>query len=118
MIARVNVGQVDFYLQSSSRVNETTQSVREETMTRETWLNGWPRMGNSVLIGMHVCCAGCGRSHGICTVALSADDKWPEKMPDWPFDEADCPVHNYRQLPAPVDPLTERLKALRERTKP
>ena len=57
----------------------------------ETWLNGWSRCGDTVLIGSTVHCAGCGKDLGICTVAV--DDNWqrPDKLPDWPFAE-DCPI--------------------------
>jgi hypothetical protein len=80
---------------------------------RETWLNGWHRNGNSVLIGTGVYCAGCGRDNGVACVAISPDYIAPEKLPDWPFNEADCPLCEWREnLPAPRDVLTERAERL------
>lgn len=83
---------------------------------RERWLNGWPRTGNGVLIGAGVHCAGCGAFHGLTTVAVDEDWTPPSKMPDWPFEQGTCPVHNQpQQPPAPRDTLTERLIAMKER---
>lgn len=58
----------------------------------ESWLNGWHRDSNTVLIGTMVHCAGCGKPHGLACVAFT--DGWapPSKMPDWPFAESDCPL--------------------------
>jgi hypothetical protein len=86
-------------------------------MAREDWLNGWPRIGEAaVLMGTAVVCVGCGKSHGITTVAFDENTAFPDKEPAWPFDEETCPVcalyERVRQ--APEDKLTARLKALRE----
>ena len=59
---------------------------------RQKWLNGWPQVGNSVLIGSGVHCAACGRSYGITCIAIPLDYITPEKLPDWPFNEETCPV--------------------------
>lgn len=59
---------------------------------REHWLNGWPRIGFSVLIGSGVHCIGCGTFHGVTCVAIPEDWQPPEKMPDWPFEQDSCPV--------------------------
>jgi len=59
---------------------------------REKWLNGWPRIGNSVLIGTGSHCAGCGKLHGVTCVAFSEGYVPPEKDPEWPFQEEGCPV--------------------------
>lgn len=61
---------------------------------REKWLNGWGRMGSSVLLGSSVHCAGCGKFGGTTCVAIEADWKPPDKDPDWPFNEKKCPVCN------------------------
>lgn len=64
--------------------------------TRETWLHGWPRMGNTgVLIGTGIHCVGCGKSGGVTCVAF--DESWEHWVkdrpyPDWPFDRESCPV--------------------------
>lgn len=57
--------------------------------------HGWPRPdenGLSVLIGTGVHCAGCGRFHGITSVAF--DEGWepPGPEPDWPYPQDACPV--------------------------
>lgn len=61
---------------------------------REHWLNGWYREGSFVLIGNVIRCAGCGRAGGITTVVIEDIENYqpPEKYPDWPFPENDCPV--------------------------
>jgi len=59
---------------------------------RETWLNGHYRNGDTVLVGATLCCAGCGRHRGLVALAIREDDVLPEKDPDWPFNEEDCPV--------------------------
>lgn len=85
-------------------------------MSRENWLNGWHRSGDSVLIGTGWHCAGCGKFLGLGCVALD-DQPWPEKLPDFPFEEATCPLCEYRQAPNPptaVDKLTERLERLQK----
>lgn len=69
--------------------------------SRETWLHGWPRMGTEVLIGTGVWCVGCGKDHGITTVAF--DETWEywvkdRPYPDWPFDRKSCPVCELRDL--------------------
>lgn len=63
-------------------------------MTREMWLNGWPRMDGNILMGTALCCAGCGKLNGIVCVMINEGYSFPEKDPDWPFDEENCPVHN------------------------
>lgn len=79
----------------------------------EAWLNGWYRVGASVFIGTGVHCAGCGKFNGIGCVAIDPNAKWPETMPDWPFNEASCPLCTWRENPpSPRDPLTERLERL------
>ncbi len=61
---------------------------------REKWLHGWPRLngGSAVLMGTNVLCIGCGRDVGVTTVAITEGWKPPGPTPDWPFDEANCPV--------------------------
>lgn len=59
---------------------------------RESWLNGWFRNGATVLMGTGVHCAGCGRTLGITCVVISENYVFPEKKPDWSFEEVDCPV--------------------------
>ncbi len=83
---------------------------------RESWLNGWWRNGGGVLMGTAVHCAGCGKSRGLACVALSFDDPpYPEKEPDWPFNEADCPVCMAASFAPPVDKLTARALAMKMR---
>lgn len=86
-------------------------------MAREDWLNGWQRNGDTVLLGTMVCCAGCGKEHGLTCVAFSDDWKLPEKDPAWPFERESCPICALQArvwAQAPEDKLTARLKALRE----
>lgn len=60
---------------------------------RTKWLNGWPRIDNRfVLMGTGIYCAGCGKDHGVITVAFPDGYKSPEKDPDWPFPAESCPV--------------------------
>ena len=59
---------------------------------REKWLNGWSRNGGIVIIGTGIHCSACGKFGGITSVAFSDDWVAPEKNPDWPFTEGDCPV--------------------------
>lgn len=87
-------------------------------MAREHWLNGWPRIGETgVLLGTQVACVGCGKDHGTTTVAFDDGTTFPERTPDWPFEEASCPVCALQArvwAQGPEDKLTVRLKALRE----
>lgn len=80
---------------------------------REKWLNGWPRMGSSVLIGSAVHCAGCGAYGGITCVVIPDDWQDPEKLPDWPFEQSQCPIceilqHKKEHRTQPT-PLVDRL---------
>lgn len=80
--------------------------------TRETWLNGWTRSDGTVIVGTGSHCAGCGKSLGLISLALTGDEKWPDKIPDWPFDETTCPLHSrlFRdEGSTKTDLLTERL---------
>ena len=43
-------------------------------------------------MGSGIHCVGCGRLFGVTCVVVSEDYVYPEKKPDWPFDEDDCPV--------------------------
>lgn len=69
-------------------------------MEREKWLNGWQRQGDNVQMGTGINCAGCGRVLGVVCVVI--DENWnpPEKGPDWPFPESDCPIcsKEYRDI--------------------
>lgn len=85
-------------------------------MTREAWLNGWRRLGNIVVVGTQVCCAGCGADHG--TTCVGSDYMAGDKRePEWPFGAENCPLcAAYESLAKqPADLLTERLIAMRER---
>jgi hypothetical protein len=62
-------------------------------VNREDWLHGWTRQGRTVLVGVVVRCAGCGRYQGAATVAYPKDWTPPGPVPDWPFEEETCPVH-------------------------
>jgi hypothetical protein len=65
-----------------------------ERQSREQWLNGWPRLngGSSVLFGTGIHCAGCGKFFGTTCVSIRDDEIFPDKAPDWPFEEGSCPV--------------------------
>ena len=67
---------------------------------REQWLNGWPRSGlYGVMMGSAIHCVGCGKFHGVTTIAITEDHEWPTNDPAWPFDDEHCPVHkNYELL--------------------
>lgn len=85
----------------------------DEHRNPEAWLNGWYRVGAFVFIGTGVHCAGCGKFNGIGCVAIDPNSKWPEAMPDWPFNEASCPLCTWRENPpAPRDLLAERAERL------
>ena len=59
---------------------------------RESWLNGWKRTGDTVIMGSGIYCAGGGKIQGILSVVIRDDWVPPKNDPDWPFPEADCPV--------------------------
>jgi hypothetical protein len=61
----------------------------------EKWLNGWVREGLTVWMGQPYC-AGCGASLGVASVAITGDEVYPEKSPDFPFTEGDCPLCDLR----------------------
>jgi len=58
---------------------------------REKWLNGHQRHGGMVYPG-HGRCAGCGRDFGVGCIVIDENDIFPEKEPDFPFNEETCPV--------------------------
>ncbi len=58
----------------------------------EAWLNGWHRSGTRVLIDASNHCAGCGKDLGCCFAVYADGYVRPEKMPDWPFEESNCPI--------------------------
>lgn len=63
--------------------------------SRETWLHGWPRSKTDVIIGTGVYCIGCGKDHGIITVAIPEGwEHWLQDRPypDFPFNQDSCPV--------------------------
>jgi hypothetical protein len=67
------------------------------TVPRETWKHGWPTLSDwtTMLIGTGVHCVACGTLLGITTVAFPPGWTEPGPTPDWPFEEATCPL---RQL--------------------
>ena len=65
---------------------------------REQWLNGWSRLNGSVLIGSAAHCAGCGKFHGTTCVVFDNDWAPPEKLPEWPFNEDECPLYKRRDI--------------------
>lgn len=85
--------------------------------TRETWLNGWHRSGDTVFVGGAICCAGCGKESGVTCWSVQEGATLPDKSPDWPFDLGSCPMCSLRDriLEAPQDKLTQRLQALKAR---
>lgn len=87
-------------------------------MTREHWLNGWTRFGGSALCGSGVYCAGCGLSLGVTCVAIPENWIAPASDPDWPFEQADCPVHQpmgREDLPEDLQLARLEIIALRRR---
>jgi hypothetical protein len=90
--------------------------LKAQIASREHWLNGWIRRGDSVLMCTGCYCAGCGNFLGLASVALSDDGQYPEIKPDFPFEKATCPLCEYRKtpIPDPVDKLTDRLERLRK----
>ena len=83
---------------------------------RESWRNGWPLQGDS--IGLHPHCAGCGKSLGLACIALEAGVEYPPE-PQWPFEEATCPLCLLRnrlyERDGKPDRLTERMLAMKNR---
>ena len=61
----------------------------------EKWLNGWTRKGDVIWMGQPYC-AGCGKSLGLTCVVLMGDEVFPEKEPDFPFPQDDCPLCDNR----------------------
>lgn len=65
----------------------------EKFCITQPWMNGWPRLGlMAMLIGSGVHCVACGRLEGVTCVATPSDWTPPEKDPDWPFGQDNCPV--------------------------
>lgn len=50
-------------------------------------------MDSNILMGTSLHCAGCGKLNGVICVVIEEDYDFPEKTPNWPFDEENCPVH-------------------------
>jgi len=65
----------------------------------EKWLNGWHRQGDTVWMGQPHC-AGCGRLLAVVCVIIPEDYVFPDKPPDFPFPQEDCPLcqKEYRTL--------------------
>jgi hypothetical protein len=57
----------------------------------EEWLNGWARNDDMVLMETSTYCAGCGRLLGIFCADIERCS-FPEKSPDFPFSQDDCPL--------------------------
>jgi hypothetical protein len=76
------------------RADAALRKVRERLPAPGDWLHGWPLLegGLSVLMGTGVYCAGCGRWWGVTTVAIDEDWTPPDRTPEWPFPQDDCPV--------------------------
>lgn len=73
---------------------------------REVWLNGWTRRGAAVFTGGVTRCAGCGADRGVATFVIPDGYVPPERDPDWPFNEDDCPVCELMELTlAPKPPF-------------
>ena len=65
----------------------------EPRATHYKYLNGWHKDDDyNVLVGNGLHCLGCGTCRGIICVTHHPEDVFPEKMPDYPFPEQDCPV--------------------------
>ena len=76
-------------------------------MSREKWHEGWKRNGDVIMYG-HPHCAGCGKFLGCC--ALGIEEGWvPPPDPQWPFDEAGCPLCALRDREPPIDILPSGL---------
>jgi hypothetical protein len=58
------------------------------------WKNGWVVQGRSVIMGTIARCACCGKNQGVVCTVFPDDYNPPDKDPDWPFSEEDCPLHN------------------------
>jgi hypothetical protein len=91
-------------------------------MSRERWLNGWPRNETAVFIGTGVHCIGCGADCGVTCVGFEEGWKAPEKMPEWPFEQDSCPICLLTSSKVPKGPtLDQRLaafKAAKQRLSP
>lgn len=98
-------------------------SGHDEHMTdrdRLAWLNGsssfWE--GNPSLVvweGIHLHCAGCGRSFGPAATWAASPDWEPGPLPDWPYPEDQCPVCELR---ATVDQLSNEMREMVPRPEP
>jgi hypothetical protein len=86
---------------------------------REDWLKGWNRVGScNVLIGVGVHCVCCGKSHGVTTVSFEEGFEFPKERPDWPFEEENCPLCNYKSEPYTSEQVSKlSLKVIREAIK-
>lgn len=49
-------------------------------------------------------CAGCGADRGVGTFVIPDGYVPPDRDPDWPFNEDDCPVCELMQLRMPPRP--------------
>lgn len=82
-------------------------------MTRENWHEGYERVRDTINHGQN--CAGCGKLLGMASWGFSPDYVAPP-WPSFPFDEETCPVCYLRDNPREaVDPLTQRMLAMRKR---
>lgn len=85
-------------------------------MEREDWLNGLKREGDRVMVFPTIRCVGCGNALGV--VCYIPGDEACAPKPDFPFDEATCPLCEMRKKlatmpPEPKDRLLERMNTLR-----
>ena len=86
----------------------------------EKWLNGWMRQGDTVLIGSGLHCVGCGFFLGTCCVILSDCAMPSREDPDYPFEQASCPVCQLRnrERDEPPSRPTGSFAKFEERMKP
>jgi hypothetical protein len=89
MAARTKARREQRELEAGVTDEETTAQFR----TTHPWMNGWSRLSlTAMLIGSGVHCVACGRLQGVTCVAITPNWTPPDKDPDWPFGQDNCPV--------------------------
>ena len=73
----------------------------------EKWLNGWKRDGDIVQTGTAIHCAGCGRVLSLVSCVLIESSSFPDKNPEWPFQEDDCPICSKEYRDITVEDVTK-----------
>ena len=98
------------------RKENIIKALCRRPIKKQNWLNGWLKEKDNdiIKIDRFNCCIGCGRMFGTTCVVLDPTWQHPEKDPDWPFLQDDCPICSKEYCDLTVDDIAKYLSILRK----